>query len=133
MFNIVAGAYHAPSRVERLYTRLELQVVYGSSQDSQPPTLLHGSAYASPLGWMFSALVADDPDVMQVQVVYEIAGGSWQGLPLQNRGNGIWTATGSDQPERFFIQVMDSSGNITTGAWQAVSQSSSIYLPSVRK
>ena len=110
--------------VERLWTQINGQVTYSTSQDYTPPTIDSIDAIESDPGHSddilgFTGRFSDlDQNghagtVVFAQVVYDDGTGHWQSVQLQQNSTGVWSAgvpfTGTHV--QYFVEACDAAGN----------------------
>jgi len=62
----VLGAYHEPTRQERLFTDLSLDVIYGDSSDVIPPQIVRSESFIAYGQLRLTVRATDESDISQV-------------------------------------------------------------------
>lgn len=110
------GQYHGSRAVERLYSRVVVDVFYSDSPDYDPPTLL--TLDSNQIGNLvdITATANDSSGVKAVVVAFTAGDGQWQTIDLvESAVTGVWRGNIPSRPGlEYFIQVMDGAGNVLT-------------------
>jgi uncharacterized repeat protein (TIGR01451 family) len=118
--NLILGAF---SQAERLFTSLQLEVLYSDSEDWTAPAITFHSG----------TLVNDHQTVLRVEASDEATGSDkvagiaevigvcegdnkWLGISLEPMGGG-WGGACPLKVARYYIQVIDHAGNVTVTLW----------------
>jgi hypothetical protein len=130
--NFVLGAYNEDTKVEQLVKDITVTVYYSDSVDNTSPTIGSFLAYTYTDSGQtsFQVCASDNEAVMQVWATCDDGQGHWQSISLDQSGGGMWKKRIDKVIPRYYIQVVDSSGNVTTGPWrEPESPPLGVYLP----
>ena len=126
--------------LQRRFTQMRFEVTYSDSDDWMPPAIWQAKGEVEGDTMFLSVAAADASDVERVLVTYADAGGasdggSWESLDLAyNEYTEQWegTLSGLEGAAVFFIQAMDTAGNVTVSGNKGhyfEPESTNVYLP----
>jgi hypothetical protein len=128
---LVAGQFFTdgtgtPGGVQRLFTRIQGQVLYSTSPDFEQPLLqdVTGVIVGGHAAFTLDATdrLAGADDVVRVLVLFRDASGAWRSVDLARvPGTARWTggapATGTRL--EYFVQAVDDAGNVAVSTYKA--------------
>jgi hypothetical protein len=128
---LVAGQFFTdgsgtPGGVQRLFTRIQGQVLYSTSTDFEQPLLqeVTGVIVGGHAAFALDATdrLAGADDVVRVLVLFRDATGAWRSVDLARvPGTARWTggapATGTRL--EYFVQAVDQAGNVAVSTYKA--------------
>jgi hypothetical protein len=110
------GQYQREREIERLYSRLTVDVYYSDAADYEPPTIrfLRGRLVGDLIELEVEA--EDASGIDGVIVAITAADGHWRTLDLiQDVAAGVWRGSIPNAPGlEYFVQVVDGAGNVAT-------------------
>lgn len=131
------GQYHGSRMVERLYSRVMVDVYYSDSLDHDPPTLL--ALDSSQTGDLvdITATASDSSRIHTVVVAFTAGDGQWQTIDLaESAVAGTWRGNIPSVPGlEYYVQVVDGAGNVLTehnSGWYFTNAPLSPVAPQVR-
>jgi hypothetical protein len=106
--------------VQRLYDRVNVQVLYSTGSDVTPPELSQVDSSLNGTSIQFSTVVSDGTGVQRVMVLYATGAGNWSSLDLTQGAGGRWSGTGTvpagTTTSEFIVQAVDTAGNVGVSA-----------------
>ncbi|MEM9774631.1 MAG: hypothetical protein AAF902_08635, partial [Chloroflexota bacterium] len=141
--NYVPGLYNAETEVERLFSSITLQPIYGGGTDNVPPIILAAAVEQTADETTFSLNIPENQNPELVLVVYE-DGDTWRSdILIYNPIESRWEGAVRTQVDRYRLQVVDSFGNVADVGWLTGSfdsleppisgTGSTLYLPFVNR
>jgi len=111
------GQFNSSASAERLYDRMSFGTFYSNSPDVDPPIITHIDGVLNPAAGLgiIKVEASDDEAINRVVVAYTDGQGVWYSRDLTyNSAAYKWTGviTGT-ATTRFFVQAVDSAGNVT--------------------
>ena len=128
--NLVLGIYDGKRQAEMLFNSLTLTVLYGDSFDQAAPAILSTLGHLSDGVVFFRVSASDDEAIVQVSVTYDDGQSHWQSIELASSDSEVWTGETTNVMTRFYVQAVDTNGNVTVGSWRTPAKYF-IYLPLV--
>ena len=121
--------------IQRLFTETSAVVYYApdGNTDVTPPTITSTSAAIVGGAAAFSVQASDDSSVARVNVIYttDVDGGAWSSVDLPLVG-GVYTGgenvTGGATQVDFFVQVVDSGGNVSVSSDKGANFAATVEL-----
>jgi hypothetical protein len=129
--NVALGAFNAETKTERRFTDLNVEIFYGAETDQTAPDIVTYSGFTTTSSNFFYATVEDDNEVWQVTALYDDGSGTWSQFPLEPDGKGRWMGQTQLPIARYYLQVVDTNGNVTRTEWRTLTAGQSLYLPLV--
>ncbi|MEM8863068.1 MAG: hypothetical protein AAGD96_32555, partial [Chloroflexota bacterium] len=144
VLNFVPGLFNGASNVERLFSTVEFEPVYGGTADMEAPLITSATLDRSGISTMITIEAEDQQgDVERIVILYE-GDEAWESVELAyDSQQQVWTGSASAVIGRYRIQAVDSSGNLTDPGWligdfngsqtDPTGSESAIYLPLITR
>jgi hypothetical protein len=130
--NFVLGTFNNDTGSLWLVRNITLAVHYSDGTDKIPPTIQSTQTYTYPARGQTSFQVgaSDNERVIQVWATYDDGQGHLQSVSLDPSSGGMWEKRIDKIVPRYYIQVVDSSGNVASGPWREPEEPPrDVYLP----
>ena len=114
----VPGMFNVDSNVERLFSSISVELLYGDAENTELPylTFTHLEKDAGQTEFQIGLEQASSL-IEKVIVVYEVPNG-WKSIDLEfNQQLAAWVGTAPAEVSRYRIQVVDVEGNLNDPGW----------------
>jgi hypothetical protein len=136
--NLVLGAYNVTDGRYRHFTDLDLELLYSDSPDRDDPKAIDATGLVSTAQTQLTANVDANETIAEVIGLCDNGIDTYAVVDLQRQEGGQWRGICAMSATRFFLQVVDTAGNVTITDWQrteagTIGQDFALYLPFIAK
>jgi hypothetical protein len=134
---VLPGQYRGSDGQQRVYDEVQVSLYSSTSNDWFAPLVHEVTHTVSGSSLSVSVTTTDEGGICRVAVAYTDGEGTWSTADLANAGGDVWQgALPMSESVEYFVQVVDSAGNVTVddndgSYYQESLDTHSVYLPIV--